>query len=121
MNTCYIPSPAELPKDDSEGKTEALLENDPPDNPLLVLVGLPFGFLGHCLPLGMLLIPMTRSTRHDGVAMPVLLAVTYCIGSTMFATALWKSGNARGVAFGLYAGVALTALLTGQCVLSGQP
>lgn len=93
------------------------MEDDSNESIFSILFGLPLGFLAHCIPFAILM-TYIMPTPKTGMTAPLGTAVIYCLGSTAFAVLLWKSPNGKGVAFGFFMGVALTALATAQCALS---
>ena len=111
MNTSYVPSLSDsMERFSAEGREPT--EDDPNANTLALLIGLPLGFLVHFL----LLVFLSFNVRPQTA---IFRAVILCVVSIAVAIPALKSPSNQGAGFGILIGVALTALLTAQCALTG--
>ncbi len=114
------------------------MENDPTPNPLppttpppetvtrptgprrllTFLIGLPLGFLVHFASLVALGIGLFSARGSNTTA--IVAAMVLCVVSIAVAIPLLRRPTLVGFAFGILIGVALTALLTAQCAMTGR-
>lgn len=89
-----------------------------PHGILTFLIGLPLGFLVHVASLVVVGISLVSHRGTNSTA--IVVAAILCVVSIALAIPLLRRPAYTGFAFGILIGVALTALLTAQCAMSGS-